>query len=229
MSDIKPDIQPGTNPGQDNANRPKETNSQIQAAWQQFINECDQCRNCSLGQTRRQVVVWRGSIQAPLMFIGEGPGAEEDEKGKPFVGAAGRLLDLLLTASGLEPADFHICNIVKCRPPQNRVPAPEEAKACKPLLARQFRLARPKIIVLLGATAYKYFTGNTDGISKIRGQWIEKSGYLIMPTFHPAYILRNNLERGKLWEDIGKVRAKMEELGYLEPLVHQPAMPQGRS
>jgi uracil-DNA glycosylase family 4 len=204
-------------------------NQSFNLAWQQFVLECQQCRNCPLAETRQQAVVWRGSPQAPLMFIGEGPGAEEDEKGKPFVGAAGRLLDLLLTASGLEPEIFHICNIVKCRPPQNRVPTPEEAKACKPLLARQFRLTRPKVIVLLGATAYKYFTGSSDGISKIRGQWIEKSGCLIMPTFHPAYILRNNLERGKLWDDIGNVRAKMEELGFLQPLVFQPAMPQGRS
>ncbi|HBP39136.1 MAG TPA: uracil-DNA glycosylase [Clostridiales bacterium] len=203
--------------------------SSTSANWKQFVRECQQCRNCPLSESRRNVVIWRGAEQAPLMFIGEGPGAEEDEHGIPFIGAAGRLLDLLLTASGLEPDYFHICNIVKCRPPQNRVPTPEEAKACKPLLARQFRLVHPRIIVLLGATAYKYFTGNSDGISKIRGQWIEKNGYLIMPTFHPAYILRNNLERGKLWEDIGQVRMKMEELGYLQPLVHQPDMPQGRS
>jgi uracil-DNA glycosylase len=200
----------------------------FQAAWQQFVRTCTDCRSCELGQTRRNVVVWRGAVQASLMFIGEGPGAEEDEKGKPFVGAAGRLLDLLLASHGLEPEIYHICNIVKCRPPQNRVPTPEEAKACKPLLARQFRLVRPKIIVLLGATAYKYFTGSNDGISKIRGEWIEKSGYLIMPTFHPAYILRNNNERGKLWDDIGKVRAKMEELGLIPPLADQPTMPTGR-
>jgi uracil-DNA glycosylase len=203
-------------------------NQNFSVAWQQFVSDCTECRNCQLGQTRRQVVIWRGSEYAPLMFIGEGPGAEEDEKGLPFVGAAGRLLDLLLAGLGFEPKHYHICNIVKCRPPQNRVPTPEEAKACKPLLARQFRLARPKVIVLLGATAYKYFTGNSDGISKIRGQWIEKSGYLIMPTYHPAYILRNNPERGKLWDDICLVRQKMEELGLIEPLAHQPEMPKGR-
>lgn len=162
------------------------------------------------------------------MFIGEGPGAEEDERGLPFVGAAGRLLDLLLTAHGLEPEHFHICNIVKCRPPQNRVPTPDEAKACKPWLAQQFRLVHPKIIVLLGATAVKYFTGSQEGITKIRGQWIEKNGFLILPVFHPAYILRNNNERGKLWDDIGLVRQKMEELGFLQPLPYQPDMPQGR-
>ena len=197
--------------------------------WLQFVQACSECRRCALGDTRRQVVVWRGAEQAPLMFIGEGPGAEEDERGQPFVGAAGRLLDLLLVAHGLGPDMYHICNIVKCRPPQNRVPAPEEAKACKPWLAKQFRLVHPRIIVLLGATAYKYFTGSTEGISKVRGQWTEKNGFLILPAFHPAYILRNNNERGKLWDDIGMARRKMEELGYLEPLSFQPDMPQGRS
>jgi len=199
------------------------------AAFLQFEQDCQSCRNCPLGETRRQAVVWRGARQARLMLIGEGPGAEEDQRGLPFVGAAGRLLDLLLTANGLSPDTFHICNIVKCRPPGNRVPTPEEAKACKPLLARQFLLVRPKVIVLLGATAYKYFTGNSDAISKVRGKWIERRGSLIMPTFHPAYILRNNNERIRLWEDITQVRCKMEELGYLSPLVYQPEMPSGRS
>jgi uracil-DNA glycosylase len=202
--------------------------SEPSSQWLQFVQACTACRRCALADTRKQVVVWRGAEQAPLMFIGEGPGAEEDERGLPFVGAAGRLLDLLLTAHGLGPEYFHICNIVKCRPPQNRVPSPEEAKACKPWLAQQFRLVHPKIIVLLGATAVKYFTGSQEGISKIRGQWIEKNGYLILPVFHPAYILRNNNERGKLWDDIGLVRQKMEELGLIEPLPCQPDMPQGR-
>jgi DNA polymerase len=196
--------------------------------WQQFVQACNGCQRCLLSQSRRNVVIWRGSIQAPLMFIGEGPGADEDIQGVPFVGAAGKLLDLLLTAHGLTQDDYHICNIVKCRPPQNRVPTPDEAKACRPLLARQFQLVRPKVIVLLGATAYKYFTGGNEGITKIRGQWIEKNGYLILPTYHPAYILRNNNERIKLWDDIGLARQKIEELGYLQPLVHQPDMPLGR-
>lgn len=196
--------------------------------WQQFVQACNGCTRCTLSQTRRNVVIWRGSIQAPLMFIGEGPGADEDMQGVPFVGAAGKLLDLLLTAHGLTEDDYHICNIVKCRPPQNRVPTPEEAKSCRPLLAKQFQLVRPKVIVLLGATAYKYFTGGSEGITKIRGQWIEKNGYLILPTYHPAYILRNNNERIRLWDDIGLARQKMEELGCLQPLVHQPDMPTGR-
>ncbi len=196
--------------------------------WDQFVKACQACRRCALSKTRNHVVIWRGAVQAPLMFIGEGPGAEEDATGVPFVGAAGKLLDLLLTAHGLPPERYHICNIVKCRPPQNRVPALEEAKACRPLLGKQFQLVHPKIIVLLGATAYKYFTGGNEGITKIRGQWIEKDGYLILPTYHPAYVLRNNQERVRLWDDIGLARQKMEELGYLEPLVYQPELPQTR-
>lgn len=196
--------------------------------WPRFLEDCDQCRNCSLGNTRQHVVVYRGSVRAPLMIIGEGPGAEEDLQGKPFVGAAGRLLDLLLTAQGFPPESYHIGNIVKCRPPENRVPTEDEAKACRPLLARQFRFVKPSYIVLLGATAYKYFTGLNDGITKIRGRWIEKNGYHIMPTFHPAYILRNDRERVRLFEDLATVRSAMEAEGLLTPLDGPPVMPTGR-
>lgn len=212
----------------DNPETPNGT-TVLPEVWQQFLQTCADCRQCPLGNTRKQAVVYRGAINAPLMFIGEGPGAEEDERGQPFVGAAGRLLDLLLRAHGLEPEIFHICNIVKCRPPGNRAPSEQEAKACKPLLGKQFHLVQPRLIVLLGSTAFRYFTGSSEGITKVRGRWIEKNGYYIMPTFHPAYILRNNRERIRLWEDMGVVRRKMEELGYLTPLVHQPEMPQGRS
>lgn len=197
-------------------------------SWQQFITACESCKNCELYKSRKNVVVLKGSINAPLMIIGEGPGAEEDEQGLPFVGASGRLLDLLLQAYGLSPEYYHICNIVKCRPPENRAPTPDEAKACKKLLASQFNMVKPKVIILLGATAYKYFTNNTDGISKVRGQWIEKNGYFIMPTFHPAYILRNNTQRIHLWHDIGMVRNKLEELELAGPFSYQPDMPTGR-
>ena len=125
----------------------------------------------------------------------------------------GELLDKMIRAIDLDRQRVYIANVVKCRPPENRVPTEDEARACRPLLARQFNLVKPKVIVLLGATAFKYFTGSTEGISKVRGQWIEKNGYLILPTFHPAFILRNNRERIRLWEDIGLVRGKLEELG----------------
>jgi len=197
-------------------------------SWDNFIENCNKCQNCGLVATRNNVVVYRGAIRAPLMFIGEAPGADEDAQGKPFVGAAGKLLDLLLTAFAFPADSYHICNIVKCRPPDNRVPTPDESKACKRLLATQFKFVRPQIIVLLGATAYKNFTGSSEGITKVRGEWIEKNGYLIMPTLHPAFILRNNNERISLWKDLEKVRTKMEEMGLLEPLFSLPEMPQGR-
>jgi DNA polymerase len=196
--------------------------------WETFLSDCDRCRNCPLGSTRRNVVVYRGTPSAPLMFIGEGPGAEEDSRGTPFVGQAGRLLDLLLEAQGFPESVYHIGNIVKCRPPENRVPTEEEAAACKPLLARQIRLVRPKVVVMLGATAYHYLTQTKDAISRVRGQWTEKNGYHMMPTFHPAYILRNDRERILLWQDLFAVRSRLEELGYLESLPKQAEMPSGR-
>lgn len=196
--------------------------------WADFIEHCSHCQDCRLASTRSNVVVYRGAVRAPLMFVGEAPGAEEDLQGMPFVGAAGKLLDLLLRAFAFPPESYHICNIVKCRPPENRVPLPDESKACKALLATQFKFVRPRIIVLLGATAYKNFTGSVEGITKVRGEWIERNGYLIMPTLHPAFILRNNNERISLWQDLEKVRLKMEELGLVEPLLSSPEMPQGR-
>jgi uracil-DNA glycosylase family 4 len=152
------------------------------------------------------------------MLIGEGPGADEDRLGRPFVGAAGRLLDLGLDAFGLTGEIIHIANIVKCRPPGNRVPNEEEMRACRPLLAAQFRFVRPKIIVLLGATAFHSFTGSTEGITKARGKWIEKNGYLILPTLHPAYILRSGRERIHLWNDLASVRNRLEEMGLAPSL-----------
>ncbi len=187
-------------------------------AWDEFVSACENCTACPLAATRDRVVVWRGAVPAPLMLIGEGPGAEEDRRGIPFVGAAGRLLDTALDALGLTGDLYHIGNIVKCRPPGNRAPTEDESRACRPLLATQFRFVRPRVIVLLGATAYRNFTGLTDGITKVRGQWIEKNGYLILPTLHPAYILRNGRAKIDLWDDLAQARAKLVELGLAAPL-----------
>lgn len=190
----------------------------LPTAWQGFLQACNSCKNCDLYKTRDQVVVYRGSLEAPLMIIGEGPGREEDKQGQPFVGRSGRLLDDALLALEFSEADFHICNIVKCRPPENRVPTEEEAKACRRLLNAQFALVKPRVILLSGSTAYKYFTGGRDPISRVRGQWIEQKSYFIMPTFHPAYILRNMSKREELWSDLLQVRHKLEELGLKAPL-----------
>ncbi len=201
----------------------------MKISWKDFVEECRSCQACPLAQTRKNVVIYRGSVVAPIMFVGEGPGATEDEQGLPFVGQAGRLLQLLLDAQGFKEKDFHIANVVKCRPPENRVPTDAEASACKKLLGKQILIAKPKIIVLLGKTAYTLFTGDKNAkMTQIRGVFLEKNGYLILPTFHPAYILRNNNERIKLWQDIAMVRRKAEELGFMEPLPTPPDMPSSR-
>lgn len=201
----------------------------MKISWNDFVEQCKNCHACPLSETRKNVVVYRGNVPAPIMFVGEGPGATEDEQGLPFVGQAGRLLQLLLDAQGFDMKDFHIANVVKCRPPENRVPTETEASACKPLLATQILIAKPKIIVLLGKTAYTLFTGDKSAkMTEIRGRFIEKNGYLIMPTFHPAYILRNNNERVKLWQDIDIVRRKAVEMGLMDPLNTEPDMPTER-
>ncbi|MGI6157127.1 MAG: uracil-DNA glycosylase [Saccharofermentanales bacterium] len=186
--------------------------------WNTFVERCLACEACPLHETRANVVVWRGGIDAPLMIMGEGPGRDENRLGQPFVGRSGQLLDLLLEAFEFEPKDYHICNIVKCWPPDNRVPSLEEAEACRPLLVEQMRIVRPRVYLLMGATAYRYFTGDKQGITKVRGHWTESNGCHIMPTFHPAYILRDRSKRDLLWSDMAAVRDKLTELGLMEPL-----------
>ena len=190
----------------------------IDSAWQGFIDSCLACQECELHQSRQNVVIWRGSIKAPLMIVGEGPGANEDEQGLPFVGRSGELLDTLLKSLELTEDDYHICNIVKCRPPGNRNPSQAEATACRRLLSAQIRLVKPKVILLMGATAYRYFTSDTEGITKVRGKWIESNDYYVMPTYHPAYILRDNRRKPELWQDVYAVRQKLTELGLKEAL-----------
>uniref|UniRef100_B8HRZ5 Type-4 uracil-DNA glycosylase n=1 Tax=Cyanothece sp. (strain PCC 7425 / ATCC 29141) TaxID=395961 RepID=B8HRZ5_CYAP4 len=185
---------------------------------EEMAPHCDRCHRCDLGQSRTHAVVGRGHPQAPIMIIGEGPGQTEDETGLPFVGKAGQLLEKILAAVQLDSQqDVYICNIVKCRPPGNRVPTPEEMAACRPYLLEQLRLVDPKIILLTGATAVKGLTGDKRGITKIRGQWLEWEGRLCMPILHPAYLLRNpSKEPGSpkwlMWQDIQTVRAKLDEL-----------------
>ncbi|MFB2920068.1 uracil-DNA glycosylase [Aerosakkonema funiforme] len=185
---------------------------------EQLANHCNQCHRCGLGNTRTHAVVGRGNPQAPITIVGEAPGQNEDETGLPFVGKAGQLLEKILAAVGLSSEkDVYICNIIKCRPPGNRVPTPDEIAACKPYLLEQIRLVNPKIILLTGATAVKGLTGDKRGITKIRGTWMEWEGRLCMPILHPAYLLRNpSKEPGSpkwlMWQDIQEVRSKLDEL-----------------
>lgn len=185
---------------------------------EEMVPHCNTCQRCELAQSRTHAVIGRGNPKAPIMIIGEGPGQSEDEQGLPFVGKSGQLLEKILESVHLRAADdVYICNVVKCRPPGNRTPTPQEADACKPYLLEQIRIVNPKIILLTGATAVRGLTGDKRGITKIRGQWLEWQGYLCMPIFHPAYLLRNpsrepNSPKWLMWKDIQAVRTKLLEL-----------------
>ncbi len=184
----------------------------------ELTEHCNNCHRCPLGDTRQNAVVGRGNLQASIMIIGEAPGQNEDETGLPFVGRAGQLLEKILASVKLDSEqDVYIANINKCRPPDNRNPTTEEIKACKPYLLEQIRLVDPKIILLTGATALKGLLAEKRGITKIRGQWIEWSGRLCMPIFHPSYLLRNSSRevgspKWLMWQDIQAVRAKFDEI-----------------
>ncbi|MEM1392268.1 MAG: uracil-DNA glycosylase [Cyanobacteria bacterium P01_D01_bin.116] len=188
------------------------------SSMMELAQHCNNCHRCKLGDTRQNVVVGRGNLQASIMIIGEAPGQNEDETGLPFVGRAGQLLEKILKSVKLDSEqDVYIANINKCRPPNNRNPMTEEIKACKPYLSEQIRLVDPKIILLTGATALKGLLAEKRGITKIRGQWIEWEGRLCMPIFHPSYLLRNSSRevggpKWLMWQDIQAVRAKFDEI-----------------
>ena len=163
---------------------------------QQLAHACAACRRCGLADSRLQVVVSRGNPLARLLVIGEGPGAQEDEQGLPFVGRSGQLLDRLLAAAGIDSnRDAYICNIVKCRPPDNRKPSVKEMAACRPWLEQQIALVDPPLILLAGATAVQGLLGIKGGITGLRGQWRPWQGRQLMPILHPSYLLRNPSER----------------------------------
>ncbi len=168
------------------------------------------CRRCRLCDGRKQVVFGTGNPEAKLMFIGEGPGADEDAQGVPFVGRAGQLLtDIITKGMGMNRPEVYIANIVKCRPPENRVPLPDEAAACLPYLRAQISAIRPEVIVTLGKTAVLYLLGTEAPITKVRGKWLDFGGISVMPTFHPSYLLRNPAAKRDVWEDVQKVMAKL--------------------
>lgn len=162
------------------------------------------CKKCPLCRERNNVVFGEGNPNADLMFIGEGPGYDEDQQGRPFVGKAGELLTKMITAMQFRREDVYIANIVKCRPPGNRNPLPEEAETCLPYLQRQIELIQPKVIVILGAVPLKYLL-NKNGIMRLRGKWDSYNGIKVMPTFHPAYLLRNPEAKREVWDDLQQV------------------------
>jgi DNA polymerase len=171
------------------------------------------CTRCGLHEQRNQTVFARGNPFAELCFVGEGPGADEDRLGEPFVGAAGQLLDRMIAAMGYHRDEVYICNVVKCRPPNNRKPEPVEMASCMPYLTQQLALVQPKVIVALGATAMQGMMGTTEGITRMRGKWkLYKGSIPVMPTFHPAYLLRQPAAKRDVWSDLQQV---MKHLGKL--------------
>jgi uracil-DNA glycosylase len=168
-----------------------------------------ECTRCKLHKTRNKIVFGDGSAKAQLVFVGEGPGADEDMQGLPFVGRAGKLLTQMIEAMGLQRKDVYICNVVKCRPPQNRAPEPDEVAPCSPFLLRQIDAINPKVVVCLGAVAAKTLLNTTKGISQFRGEWLDWRGYSLMATYHPAYLLRNPPAKSEVWKDLQKVMAKL--------------------
>ena len=170
-----------------------------------------ECQCCGLSEHRRQVVFGDGNPEAELVLVGEAPGRAEDEQGLPFVGEAGRLLDRILFAMGLSRETVYICNVIKCRPPHNRDPLPEEIATCEPFLREQLRLIQPRLIVALGRFAAQTLLGTRTPIGRLRGEWHEYAGIPLMPTFHPAYLLRNPSGKRDVWEDMKQVLRRLRE------------------
>lgn len=170
------------------------------------------CKKCKLCNNRNNIVVGSGNPNAEIMFIGEGPGADEDLQGKPFVGKAGKLMDMALQGLDIKREELYIANIVKCRPPSNRNPEPDEAEACLDYLRNQVMIVKPKIIVLLGSVALKNILGKEYNITASRGKWVEKKGIWYMPTFHPAALLRDDTKKIDFWNDLKLIKEKMKEI-----------------
>jgi DNA polymerase len=184
--------------------RPGETFEDIRA-------DVGECLRCPLHQGRKTIVHTEGQTSARLMFVGEAPGADEDASGRPFVGRAGQLLNKIIEAIGLKRDDVLIGNVNRCRPPGNRTPTTEEAHTCKPFLLREINIARPDVIVVLGNTAMKNLLDTKEGITRLRGQFQDYRGIKVMPTFHPAYLLRDPSKKREVWDDMKKVRDYLNE------------------
>jgi uracil-DNA glycosylase family 4 len=192
---------PGQLPGMANGERP---------TLDQIRRELGDCQRCKLCSTRKNIVFGSGNPRAELVFVGEGPGETEDLQGVPFVGAAGELLTKMIEAMGFRRDDVYICNVVKCRPPGNRNPEPDEIAACEPFLRAQLAAIQPKVVVALGKFAAQTLLRDSTPITRMRGNWRTYEGIQLMPTFHPAYLLRSPAEKRKAWEDL---QAVMKVLG----------------
>ena len=175
--------------------------------------EIGDCQRCKLAKTRRHIVFGTGSAEANLMFVGEAPGAEEDAQGEPFVGAAGQLLTKMIKAMGYERSEVYICNILKCRPPQNRNPELDEIEACEQFLRKQIAVIQPRVIVALGKFAAHFLCGETTPITRLRGNLRTYHEIPVMPTYHPAFLLRDESRKGEAWADLKQVMAMLKNMG----------------
>lgn len=183
----------------------------VPATWNELATAVAACRQCRLCEARKQAVLGVGDIHADWLFVGEGPGAEEDQRGEPFVGQAGKLLDSMLAAIGLKRGEnVYIANAVKCRPPENRTPTPEETAACKPYLERQIELIKPKLIVALGRPAAQTLLQAEVKIAAARGKLHDYRGIPLIVTYHPAYLLRTLQDKARAWEDLCFMRRTMQ-------------------
>lgn len=193
----------------------------MRISWEQLWENIHRCRACPLGGGCTQKVPGQGDIHAPLMLIGEGPGEQEDLQGLAFVGPAGQLLTKMLAAISLPRERVYICNVVKCRPPRNRQPQPEEIKACMDHLRGQVALVKPRVILLLGATAVSAVLGPEYRITRCRGQWFEKKDVSILATYHPSALLRDESKKRDAWSDLKKVRERLRELALYPDLLEE--------
>ena len=184
----------------------------MEPTWEQIEQMIQNCRRCGLCEQRHNIVLGEGNRHADIMLIGEGPGADEDAQGRPFVGKAGQLLDKMFAAIDMRREDLYITNVVKCRPPGNRIPQDGEAQACLPILRMQYALIRPKIVVCLGATATRYIYDPEARITRVRGTWREKGGTWFLPTYHPAALLRDESKKPDVWNDLKSIQKKYTEL-----------------
>ena len=180
--------------------------------WEELESSIQNCHKCKLCTSRKNIVLGSGNKNATVMLIGEGPGADEDMQGKPFVGKAGQLMNKALEALEIDPKELYITNVVKCRPPQNRNPEEDEVASCIDYLRSQVMLIKPKIVVLLGSVALKHILGEEYGITSARGKWIEKKGIWYIATFHPAALLRDDTKKIDFWRDFKLVKEKWEEI-----------------
>ena len=191
-------------------------------AWEELQDKVKDCTRCDLSSSRKNTVFGEGSRHSPLVLVGEGPGSDEDGQGKPFIGKAGRLLTQILASVDIAREGVFITNVVKCRPPGNREPVPDEMMACSVFLETQLALLRPKILITLGNTPTKWLLRTSEGITSLRGRWIPWRGILLFPMFHPSYLLRNESRRkgspkDLTWQDMKALREKIEELGLVLP------------